>query len=146
MDDLGAVSAIDAGRDKQLSAALEGVVNTSLSPHSLDPLQMVPPGGDAQSHGVTFGDKVWTNLDKLSTQMKEVHEAVRSSIGAPQETAKPSGDMVHDMKSELSFMQAESAKLLTLQMKMHESGGVFNIGVGMVHSIQQSARTLLQDK
>ena len=146
MDAIESVSEIGAGQSLKTAAVPGEAGDVALDAASLWSVEMIPPGGAVQSSPVSFGDKVWSNLDHVSLQMKEVQESLKTSLTEPVKAPEFTGDMLVDMRNTMVGMQGQQTQLLAMQMKLNESGSVFAVGLGMIQSAQHSARTLLQDK
>jgi hypothetical protein len=146
MDGLGAVSGVGLDQADK-AASISGVTgDAAREAMALQSIQMVPPGAEGSPAGVSFGDKIWSNLGSISVQMREVQDSIKTSLAEPVKPSESTGDMVLDMRNTMVEMQGQQTQLLAMQIKMSESSNVFSVGLGMIQSAQHSARTLLQDK
>jgi len=146
MDALMSVAEVGSGQALKTAGDYAVTGNVSLDASTQRSVEMIPPDMGGQLTSGSFGDKVWTNLDRISVQMKEVQESLKTSLADPVKAPEFTGDLLVDMRNTMVGMQGQQTQLLAMQMKLNESGSVFAVGLGMIQSVQHSARTLLQDK
>ena len=143
MDIVDPVSAVSGGGALERAAEMRANSAANLAREAI--VEMRPPSASRSDMAEPMSRKLWSQLDDLSGRLAELHDTKavdRVPLSAPART----GDYVTDMQASMVKSHEFQVQLLDMQMKIGRAGNVFNIGVAMAQSVQNSVQTLFKDK